>query len=598
MPNHQLSAQDAQFLFLETDNNLGYVTGIQVFEPTRGKAKANSLETFLEHVQSRLNVSPIFTQRLQKVPFELDFPYWVTDEYFDLKSHVSSISLPKSATWSDFREIVGRFHSRPLNMQRPLWEMLLIEGVGHIEGFAAGSFAVASKFHHCAIDGTSGVRVMAALTDIDAKGTPVFPVPEKPPAPIKPLSWKQMMSNAARSNISSPVKLASSLLSAYPMVVPALRRAIAGGDEEHSSEVAETRFNANTSPHKVFDGTAFDLADFKKIRTLIEGSTINDVVLAICSGGLRNYLKHHKELPKESLAACAPINVRAKTGKQKNANEVSGNNITAMNISLFTQESDPVIRLARIHRLASESKAGKAGLSARLMTDISKHIPGFTLSMATRMLVRSGNVSKMVNTFISNVPGPQMPVYLNGAKCTHNYGMAPLADGMGLFIATPSYNGKMYFSITSTKEILPDIGFFITCLQEAFNELLSFAEKAASQEKPKAKAAAKKAPAAKKTVAKKTTRRTATKTTAKAVKDSAAPTKKKAPARKPTAGKKKPETAKEEAPLKPKADTEQTAVETAAAQTPEPAQAEANSRPETNAVTNEAAAPAEEKATP
>ncbi len=477
----QLTAQDAQFLFLETDNNLGNVTGCQIFEPEEGETEAYSLAQFIAHLSSRLNVSPIFTQRLQKVPLELDFPYWVTDEYFDVKSHASSVKLSASANWSELCEIVGRFHSRSLDMQRPLWEMLLIEDVGNIEGFAPGSFAVVSKLHHCAIDGTSGVRVMAALTDIDAQGTPVFPVPEQAPAERKPQSFEQMMTRAACSNISSPVKLASSLLSAYPTVYPTLRRAFAGGDTEKSA-VPDTRFNKDTSPHKVFDGLTLNLADFKHIRKLVEGSTINDVVLAISSGGLRKYLQHHQELPSESLVACAPINIRSKGGNKdkggKGKEEVSGNNITAMNIPLFTQEPDPVIRLARIHQLAAESKAGKKGISARLMTDISKHIPGFSLSMATRVLVRSGNLSRMVNTFISNVPGPQIPVYMNGRKCTQTYAMAPLADGMGLFLATPSYNGKMFFSITATREIVPDMAFLVSCFQGAFDELLNTAQDA------------------------------------------------------------------------------------------------------------------------
>jgi len=501
MPNkNQLSAQDAQFLFLETENNLGNVTGVQIFEPEAGKAEAYNLEKFLTHLSSRLNISPIFTQRLQKVPLELDFPYWVTDEYFDVKTHASSVRLSGSADWSELCEVVGRFHSRSLDMQRPLWECLLIEDVGNINGFAPGSFAVATKMHHCAIDGTSGVRVMAALTDIDAEGTPVFPIPEQSPAELRPQSFKKMMTQAACSNISSPVKLTSSLLNTFPTVYPTLRRALTG-DTEENSEVPDTRFNQDTSPHKVFDGLSFDLSDFKLIRGLVEGSTINDVVLAISSGGLRKYLQHHQELPSQSLVACAPINVRNKNkGKVKgdNKDDVSGNNITAMNISLFTQEPDPIVRLARIHHLASESKAGKKGISARLMTDISKHIPGFSLSMATRVLVRSGGASKMTNTFISNVPGPQVPVYMNGCKCTHHYGMAPLADGMGLFIATPSYNGKMFFSITATREIVPDMPFLIYCFQEAFEELLSFALEASEAATPVAepeKSAAKTSPA-------------------------------------------------------------------------------------------------------
>ncbi|WP_254305434.1 WS/DGAT domain-containing protein [Sphingopyxis sp. BSNA05] len=196
-------------------------------------------------------------------------------------------------------------------------------------------------------------------------------------------------------------------------------------------------------------------------------STINDVVLAICSGALRHYLTKHKELPEESLVAVAPVNARSRSGDESNP----GNNISAMTIKIWSNIADPLERLAAIRDTTRETKAAKSGLSARIMTDLSKHIPGVTMAGVSRILTDERFAPKMSNLMVSNVPGPQIQLYMNGAKLTHQYGLAPLAHGMGLFIATPSYNGTISFSIISDRKIMPDVEFFRECLQKAFNEL-------------------------------------------------------------------------------------------------------------------------------
>jgi WS/DGAT/MGAT family acyltransferase len=192
------------------------------------------------------------------------------------------------------------------------------------------------------------------------------------------------------------------------------------------------------------------------------------VVLAICGGGLRRYLQHHEELPDDSLIAWVPINARQGTGPDPDA---PGNNVSSMTAPIFTNIEDPKERLQCIHEATQQSKAAKAGVSARVMVDLSKHVPASTQVIASRLVLRAGVSQRMCNLFISNVPGPQVPLYMNGAMQVGTFGMAPLANGMGLFIATPSYNGKISFNVTSTREILPDIDFFVDCLEKSLREL-------------------------------------------------------------------------------------------------------------------------------
>ena len=217
----------------------------------------------------------------------------------------------------------------------------------------------------------------------------------------------------------------------------------------------------------MFDAAEFALADLSRIRKLVEGATINDAVLAVCSGGLRRYLQAHKELPQNTLVAVAPINRRSKGGTA----DLPGNSITAMSVELATHLADPIDRLAAIQAWTSDAKEAKTGLSARVMTDLTQHIPGATMAGVARLLTSPRFAPKAANVFISNVPGPQMPLYMVGAKITHQFAMAPLSHNMGLFIATPSYNGRITFSITSERKIMPDVAFFRKCIEASFKEL-------------------------------------------------------------------------------------------------------------------------------
>lgn len=467
----QLSAQDAQFLYMESDDNLTHVTAVYVYDPSTAEDGAVRFKDIIQHVESRLDASPIFTRRLVHVPFELDYPYWVDDDHFDIEFHIRHGRLPDPGDWRQFCIHMARYHSRPMAMRRPPWEMFVVEGLDRVEGLPPGSYAIATKIHHAAVDGASAMKFFGSLCDIDALGTPLLEAEAGESAP-RP-SIMEMLGRAVINNVKSPVRMVDTVVRNAPTLYQAVQNKLRPDDD--GAGVPGTRFNVKVSSHKMFEATVFDLADFKRIRQAVDGATVNDVVLTVCGGGLRKYLRHHNELPDRSLVAWVPINARPRKSASDDPGQ-GGNRITAMTTRVFTDIERPLARLAQIAKTTRKSKEAKSGLSARLMTDLTQHVPAATQVLVGRLVLRAGMAPKLCNLFISNVPGPQTTLYMNGARILHSYAMAPLANGMGLFIATPSYNGQISFSVTSTREILPDIEFFMECLRDALQELLEAAD--------------------------------------------------------------------------------------------------------------------------
>jgi WS/DGAT/MGAT family acyltransferase len=499
----QLSPQDAQFLYMETEDNHIQVTAVAVFDPsTVPGGEVVRFKDILAHVDSRLHMNPLFRRRLVRVPLELDFPYWVDDERFDLEYHVQHARLPEPGDWRQFCIQLARFHARPLDQSRPLWEMLVIEGLDRVEGLPQGCYAIATKLHHAAVDGASIVKYFGALMDIDNKGTPAVPLDAVEATSSPRPGVVEMATRAVWNTVRSPIGMTDAVMRSAPALYRWVQESLSA-QKEVSTTVPDTRFNCNASPHKMFDATTVSLGDLKAIRESVPSSTINDVVLAICGGALRKYLKYHRELPSESLVAWVPINARTGHASEPDG---PGNRITSMTTSIFTDVEDPVTRLRNIHASTRKSKEARSGVSARLMTDLSQHVPSATLVTAGRLVLRAGVAANICNLFISNVPGPQVPMYMNGARQIATYAIAPLVDGMGLFIATPSYDGKITFNVTSTRETLPDIQFFIECIEASLAEML----KATSSSKT-SKKAIKKAPPRKKAAPKKVAKKAAAK---------------------------------------------------------------------------------------
>jgi len=490
----QLSGQDATFVFLEDPAVPLHLTTLYIYDPSTAPKGKVTHKQLLAHIESRLQSSKVFTQKLQHVPMNMDFPYWVDDPDFDLEFHVRHIGLPKPGDWRQLCILLSRLHSRSLDMSRPPWEMYIIEGLDNVAGIPKGSFAVLSKYHHATIDGASGTEIVSGLHDFSA--TPVKKKFEGSRAIEAPPSTLQMLFKATSNNIRLPFHLASVLTRSRPNLswLPQRKEPEEKELERHKAPVPRTRFNQPVTPHRVFTGCEFDLADFKAIRKGVPGVTINDVVLAVCSGALRHYLQDKNELPEDPLLAAVPINTRTEEDQG-----LAGNMVSGMFVPLQTHIEGPVERLESIRELTAAEKTMEKAVSARRMTDINHHVPAATLSMASRLVTATGIMHRSkpaMNCVITNVPGPQQPMYKCGAKLLSMWGCGPVLDGVGLFVAAHSYNGKLFLCVTSCRDIMSDPGVFEECMQRSFDELQKAAVPKASP-KPKANPKPKPKPKAK-----------------------------------------------------------------------------------------------------
>jgi WS/DGAT/MGAT family acyltransferase len=482
----QLRGEDARFVYAETGHANSNITLLSIYDPSTAPEGRVRFKGLLKHIESRLHLSPIFRQKLLRVPLELDYPYWIEDEGFDLEYHVRHIALPKPGDWRQFCIQASRIHARPLDLSKPLWEIYLVEGLDAFLDLPKDSFGILAKVHHAAIDVRGGAEITTLLHD-----TTAVPPSREPPEPWFPETAPgsiSLLARAALHNVVQPLMFAAPLTRALKNVTPAVLGAL--GDLWLNPErLPITRFNSEVSPHRVFESRRFQIDEFKLIRELVPGATINDAVLAVCGGALRRYLLKHDELPEPSLISIAPVSIR----NSENGGNGS-HNLSMMRVPLGTEIEDPVRRLRSIqHHTATDEDIGQA-VGAKELTDITKHAPAATLALSARMLAGSslgmGQRSPIASCTITNVPGPAIPLYLNGARMTYFSAIMPISDGMGLVFSVTSYDGMLLISPTSCREQIPDPEYFAQCIRDSFQEYLALAQRPARRRgKRKAKAA-------------------------------------------------------------------------------------------------------------
>jgi WS/DGAT/MGAT family acyltransferase len=362
--------------------------------------------------------------------------------------------------------------------------MYVIEGLDNIEGIPKGSFAIITKTHHAAMDGTAAAEFTWALHDLaGAQGNPI-PVTEKQePAGAPRRTWRltDTFTRMVIDNISASARMAAPLTRVLPKMATFGLRRLAQSLRSSEGGVPRTRFNANVSAKRVWDSVTLDLATVKLIKSLVPGATINDAVLAMIGGAMRRYLQAKDELPEKSLVSMAPVNTR-----QEGA-ERSTNTISILRFPLGTHIEDPLERLQAVQLATAESKAIQNAIGAHELTNLQKFTPPATLGLAGRLATLTGGGGKgpvlLHNCMVTNVPGPNAPLYLLGAKLVHWGGMGPLADGMSLIWNPTSYCGKMFISLTSSPNIVPDPDFLARCLLESYEEMSAMANKVATTAK-------------------------------------------------------------------------------------------------------------------
>jgi WS/DGAT/MGAT family acyltransferase len=470
----QLTGHDASFVYLETPKAHMAGGSLLIYDQSTAQGGRVTFKGILDDLEGRLHLASIFRQKLVRVPLDLDHPYWVDDTEFDLEYHVRHIALPKPGDWRQLCILCARLLARPLDMSKPLWEMYVIEGLDNVNGLPPGSYATLSKTHHAAMDGTSGMQMLSALHDQEPDSHPLTPPGEWRPEPA-PTPF-ELMARASFNNMMRPARLAATMSRVFGGSQALTRQALAGEVQlPPPLAVPSTIFNANVSPHRVFEGRRFALDETKQIRTTVPGATVNDVVLTVVGGALRRYLDAHAALPPDSLIVMCPISLRPKGDVS-----TEGNQVGAMTVPLGTHIANPLRRLDTVHRATAQSKLVQEAVDARQMTELAQHLPGAMLGAGARLSTDVGLATPPAgpppyNTVVTNIPGPQHPLYSGGARLVAMYGLGMVHDNMGLMNVVSSYCGQLTISFTADRDMMPDPAFYAECIESSFEELATAA---------------------------------------------------------------------------------------------------------------------------
>jgi diacylglycerol O-acyltransferase len=478
----QLTGLDASFLYLETANTPMHISGLGIYDPSTAPGGKVRFKQIMENVSARAKRVPAMCSTLRTVPLRWDHPYWKCEGKFDPEFHIRHMALPKPGDWRQLCILVARLHARPLDRSRPLWEMYVIEGLDKVAGYPGGCFAIFTKIHHAAVDGASGNEISALLHDTTPRWQDV--AAEGKDLPVdRSASGVRLLLRAQLNTLRQPFRF----IDVARHSVPGISRFAAGvssGRLHRVTTLPRTRFNLNVSAHRVFGAELFDFADIRAIKNAVPPATVNDVALSICGGALRKYLQAKDELPEQSLAAMAPINVRTEDKKG-----TFGNLVSQMTVKVCSDIEDPIQRLQAVNEGTRDAKELTNAIGAKTMTDYTQFIPSTLTASAARLASSLGlanRIKPIYNCVITNVPGPQEPLYFNGAKMLSTVGTGPIIDGTGLFHAISSYCGQFGISFVSCRAMMPDPEFYSQCLRESFSELQLAADKLQTKPKPKA----------------------------------------------------------------------------------------------------------------
>jgi WS/DGAT/MGAT family acyltransferase len=455
----RLSALDVSFLYLETPTTAMHVGGVARFEPVD-----DFDYTALVHlVSQRIALVPRYRQKVRWVPGHLANPVWVDDESFDISYHVRRSALPKPGDDDALHALVGRLQSRHLDRNRPLWEIYLVEGL------ADGGFAIVTKTHHAMVDGISAVDIGTLILD-------PTPTPRSMPVddwvPDREPSRLSLVAGAVASNLRRPTQLLDTIRGGVADV-----RATGGRLAGAAAGVAATArvslrgappspLNLEIGQQRRYGMAATSLDDYRRVRKA-HGGTVNDVVLATVTGALRTWLLTRGEPVTQTttLRAMVPVSVRS-----EDEAGALGNRISSYFVDLPVGEPDPVVRLHQVSYAMKAHKESGQSVGADALITLSGFAPPTIHSAAAR--VASGFSRRLFNLVVTNVPGPQFPLYAAGARMLECYPVVPLAKGQGVSVGLTSYDGAVFYGLNADRDTMPDVDVLTGCLQDALAELL------------------------------------------------------------------------------------------------------------------------------
>jgi WS/DGAT/MGAT family acyltransferase len=456
----RLTALDASFLMLEKPNAYMHVASTQIFEagPLRNASGGIDADAVKNLTAAQLHLIPRYRQKLVYIPLETH-PVWVDDDRFNLSYHLRHTSLPRPGTEEQLKRLSARIMQQHLDRSRPLWEMWVIEG---LEG---DRFALVSKVHHCMIDGVSGIDLMKILMSLEPEHELTEPPPYIPrPAPTRaelprdellrrprlPLDTLRDARTFLREAQDARRELGFRLRAVRETLGQTLRLA------------SPTPLNRAIGPHRRFEWLSMDIAEIKAIRKSLGGS-LNDVVLTVTAGAVRRFMERRQVNPRTlEFRILAPVSVR--TEDERGA---FGNRVSAWVIDLPIGEDDPRARLEAIGRQTEKLKRSKQAVGAEVLTQVAEWTPSTLLALGAR------NVTRLLpfNMVVTNVPGPQVPMYMLGARMLEVYPHVPLADNLGLGIALLSYDGKIFWGLNADYDLVPDVREFVAAIRTSFEEI-------------------------------------------------------------------------------------------------------------------------------
>jgi diacylglycerol O-acyltransferase len=472
----RLSALDSAFLHLE-DNSTAHmhVASVMVFEGT-----APTAQELVDHVMNRLHLVPRYRQKLAYVPMQQGRPIWVDDPFFNARYHIRNTALPKPADEQALKRLAGRLFSQRLDRSKPLWEIWLVE---HVVG---GRFALIAKTHHALVDGISGVDITTVL--FDAAPDPAPTAPPAAPWTAKPLPGSaKLLGEALRERMTVPAEMrrgARALLrtprKAVTQVVEGLASVGATAIAGINAPAPDTPFNVEIGPHRRYTFYDADLAEFKAIKDSL-GGTLNDVVLTSVSLALGRYLRNRgTDTDDLVLKAMVPVSVRAES--QRGA---LGNQVAAMWAPLPVGVRNPTECLRQVSTAMADLKKSGQAVGARVLTNLAGFAPPTILSQAARLQARQ----RFFNLVVTNVPGPQVPLYVLGRRLQVLYPVVPLARRQALGIAVMSYDGHLGFGLLGDYDALPELEAIAQDLKWAINSLARAAGVRSVRRRPAKKAA-------------------------------------------------------------------------------------------------------------
>jgi WS/DGAT/MGAT family acyltransferase len=458
----RLSALDVSFLYLETPTTPMHVGSVARFEPPADRPF--DYEALRTLVSRRIGLAPRYRQKVRWVPGHIANPIWVDDEDFDITYHVRRSALPKPGSDAQLRSLVGRLQARQLDRNRPLWEIYLVEGL------ADGQFAIITKTHHAMVDGISAVDIATLILDLE-------PTPRQTPddswVPRPEPSRLGLVAGALTDTLRRPTQAIDTVRSGVTDA-----RALAGRALEAAAgvaAVARTSFrsapasplNAEIGEQRRFGMAATSLDDYKRIRKA-HGGTINDAVLAVVSGALRIWLLTRGEavVPSTTVRAMVPVSVRS-----PDQDGALGNRVSSYFVDLPVGEPNAVMRLHQVGYAMKAHKESGEAVGAEALVRLTGFAPPTIHSAAARL--GSGLTRRLFNVVVTNVPGPQFPLYAAGARMRDCYPVVPLAKGQAVTIGLISYDGGVFYGMNCDRDAMSDIDVLAGCIEESLGELMS-----------------------------------------------------------------------------------------------------------------------------